>query len=202
MLYTIVADANHYRSLIWDDAQITRLVGEADMELRIDMWNSPRSYENVFNETLKVSFKPQSKAAEQLLIPDISVFQGRLFLSPKAYNILEPIIKDDGEFLPVVYEQGDAYIFTPLNIAEKINGLDKKLSRKNAWGDLENLAFHENRVKGWSLFRCEFDTFMSLQCRPDVRDAIGKADLKGVFFTEDLGNIFSNQFDDNIRDAN
>jgi len=86
MLYTIVQDANHYRSLIWDDAQITKLVGEADMEM--------------------------------------------------------------------------------------------------------------------SLFRCEFDVFMSLHCRQDVKDAIENADLEGVFFTQDLGNIFSNQFDGNIRDAN
>lgn len=202
MLYTIVQDANHYRSVILDDAQITRLVGESDMELRIDMWNSPRTYKDVFSETLRVSFRAQSKQAEKLAIPDISVFQGRLFLNAKAYAALENIIKLDGEFLPVSFEGGDAYIFTPLRVAETVDGLDIHLSRKNEWGDLENLAFHESKIEGWSLFRCEYDTFMSLHCRQEVKDAVEQAELKGAFFTTELGNTFSNQFDGDIRDAN
>lgn len=202
MLYTIVQDANHYRSVIWDDAQITQLVGESDMELRIDMWNSPRTYKNVFSETLRVSFRALSKQAEKLSVPDICVFQGRLFLNEKAYAVLEDIIKSDGEFLPVSFEGGDAYIFTPLRVAETVGGLDVQLSRKNEWGDLENLAFHEGKVEGWSLFRCEYDIFMSLHCQQEVKDAIEQAGLKGVFFTTELGNTFSNQFDGNIRDAN
>jgi len=202
MLYTIVQDSNQFRSLVWDDAQITQLVGESDMELRIDMWNSPRTYKDVYKETLRVSFKPLSKQAEKLVIPDVSILQGRMFLNPKAYSVLSKIIGADGEFLPVSYEGGDAYIFIPLRVAEEAGALDARLSRKNEWGDLESLAFHEEKVKNWSLFRCEYDMFMSLQCQEEVKNAIEQTDLKGVFFTNDLGNTFSNQFDGNIRDAN
>lgn len=202
MLYTIVQDANRYRSLVWDDAQITQLVGESNMELRIDMWNSPRSYKDIYKETLRVSFNPLSKQAEKLTTPDVSILQGRMFLNKKAYSVLAEIIESDGEFLPVRYEGGDAYIFIPLRVAEETGGLDAQLSRKNDWGDLESLVFHEDKIKGWSLFRCEYDLFMSLHCQQEVKNAIEKEDLKGVFFTNDLGNTFSNQFDGNIRDAN
>lgn len=202
MLYTIVQDSNRYRSLVWDDAQITRLVGDSDMELRIDMWNSPRSYQNVFEETLRVSFEPLSKKAENLAIPDLSVMQGRLFLNSKAYSALSKIIEPDGEFLPVRFDGGEGFIYTPLRVAEELDGLDAQLSRKNEWGDLDNLAFHEAKLKKISLFRCEYDMFMSLHCQQEVKDAVEQFDLKGVFFTTDLGNIFSNQFDGNIRDTN
>ena len=202
MLYTIVQDSNRYRSLVWDDAQITQLVGESDMELRIDMWNSPRTYKDVFDETLRVSFKPLSKQSEKLAIPDVSVLQGRLFLSSKAHSVLSNLIKPDGEFLKVNFDGEDGYIFTPLCVAEKLGGLDIQLSRKNEWGDVESLSFHEEKVKGCALFRCEYDMFMSLHCQQIVKDAIEKAGLKGVFFTTDIGNIFSNQFDGNIRDTN
>lgn len=199
MLYTIVQDANQFRSLVWNDVQITKLVGEADIEKRIDMWNSPRSYEGIFNEVLEVSFPALNKHEEKLSIPDISVFQGRLFLNSKAYLALEPLIKGDGEFLPVTYEQGEAYVFTPLHVAESIDGIDTKLSRKNEWGDLINLAFHEEKVKDWALFRCEYDVFMSLQCNQAVKEIIEEKKLTGIFFTNELGNIFSNQFDSGVR---
>lgn len=137
-----------------------------------------------------------------MAIPDICVFQERLFLNAKAYSVLEGIIKLDGEFLPVNCEGSDAYIFTPLRVAETVGGLDLQLSKKNEWSDLENLAFHEDKIEGWSLFRCEYDLFMSLHCRQEIKDAIEQAGLKGVFFIAELGNIFSNQFDGNIRDVN
>lgn len=200
MLYTMVQDSNKYRSLLWDDKQITSLVGAQDMEKRIDMWNSPRSFKGLFSETLRVNFSALSKLSENLLIPDMCVFQGRLFLNPKAYDALEKLIAQDGEFLPVTYELGDAYIFTPLRVAEQANALDTKLSRKNEWGDLENLAFHEEQVKDWAVFRAEYDLFMSLQCQQSVKDAVDKAQLGGVFFTRELGNTFSNQMNNGARE--
>ncbi|WP_353303802.1 hypothetical protein [Sessilibacter corallicola] len=166
------------------------------MELRIDMWNSPKSFKGLFKEALNVSFTPLSKNAESLAIPDISVAQGRLFLNPKAYRLLEPIIREDGEFLPLKYEHGEAYLFNPLRVAEKAGALNQQLSTKNEWGDLENLSFHEDKVKDWSLFRCEYDVYMSLNCREDIKQVIETNELNGVFFTENLGTIYSNQFDE------
>lgn len=79
MLYTIVQDANCYRSVIWDDAQITQLVGESDMELRIDMWTSPRTYKNVFSEILRVSFHGLSKKEKNWPSPIFVYFKSGYF---------------------------------------------------------------------------------------------------------------------------
>jgi len=105
--------------------------------------------------------------------------------------VLKDLITNDGEFLPVKYEQGDAWLFNPLSIAEDVDGLDKKLSVKNEWGDIENIAFHENKVKEFSIFRCMFDINKNVFCQDTVKQVIEKAGLKGVFFTPDLGDQFS-----------
>ncbi len=87
-------------------------------------------------------------------------------------------------------------MFNPLRVAEKVGGLNQQLCTKNEWGDLENLSFHEDKVKDWSLFRCEYDVYMSLNCREDIKQVIETNELNGVFFTENLGAIYSNQFDE------
>ncbi len=192
MLYTMILDYNKYLVLAWDKKQITSLVGDmrSSMEKRIDMWNAPVSFKGVFNEPLKVTFPKNSKEDLACKIPDIAAFQGRLFLNPKAYEVLKPLIENDGEFLPAIYEQGAGHIFIPLRVAEDVDGLDTDLSKKDEWGQIENLAFHENKVKDWNVFRTAYNDYDTLQCQQAVKDAIESADLKGLYFTPNLGNIF------------
>lgn len=178
--------------MLWDREKIASLVGEmgSAMERRIDMWNAPRSFEGVFSETLRVSFPELSKEDKNCQLPDIAIDQGRLFLSGKAFETLKPLIENDGEFLPVIYEHGSAYIFIPLKVAESADALDEKLSRKNDWGDMENIAFHEELVASWSVFRSEFNAYMSVYCNEAVKEAIESNGLSGLYISPDLGNIF------------
>ncbi len=126
-------------------------------------------------------------------IPDIMEFQGHLFLSMAAYEVLKPIIENDGEFLPITYEKGDAFIFNPLRLAEEVDGLNMEISCKNPINniDIDCMAFHEERVKNFSIFKSEFDFNASIMCQQSVKDAIEKAGLGGVIFTPDLGNPFT-----------
>ncbi len=192
MLYTMITDDNH-RGMVWDKKQIESIVGDmrTAMEKRIDMWTSPRSYKGVFNEPLKVSFPVLHSSDEKKNLPDICDVQGRLFLTPKAYEVLEPLISGDGEFLSLIYEKGEAYFFTPLRVAEQVGALDTALSKRNEWGDLENLAFHEDKLNDWSVFRCEYNHFQTLQCQQHVKDAVENANLKGLCFTPELGRVFA-----------
>ncbi|WP_086934024.1 hypothetical protein [Agarilytica rhodophyticola] len=201
-LYTIVFDRRHYVSMIWDSAQIIKLSNN-ELDHRIDMNGAPIRHASIFKEPLRVTFTSNSKEDKGLLRPEITVQQGRFYFSQRAYNVLKPLIENDGEFLPLIDEHGDmAYVFTPLRVAEDVAGLNTKLSRKNQWGDLESLAFHENKVKGWTVFRADFNAHMTPQCNQAVKDAIEEADLKGVFFTTDLGNGYSNQFDEGVQIKN
>ncbi|PUA26689.1 MAG: hypothetical protein B0W54_23415 [Cellvibrio sp. 79] len=81
-------------------------------------------------------------------------------------------------------------IFNALKIAEDFNALDTKLSTKNDWGDLQSLAFFEERLEGSNLFKCQFDGFTGLFCNDAFKTAVEKASLNGVAFSIDLGNIF------------
>jgi len=95
--------------------------------------------------------------------------------------------------LYVVNHRGQAgYIFTPLQVADEVGGLYKTLSCKNEWGDIQHLAFHEEKVKQWSLFRTEYNGYMTLHCQQAIKEAIEGAQLTGLCITTDLGNIFLN----------
>ncbi len=193
MLYRLTFDSNQYLDLMFDSAQIKRIIGDVSDETidkRIDMNAIPRSYQGIINEPLKLTFPVVDKADKKKTLPDLVVCDGRLFLNEHAYTVLEPFLKNDGEFLPVDYENGEGYFYTPLQVAEKVNALDTKLSSRNAWGDIDNLVFDEDKVKAWSVFRTEFDGYMGLFCQESVKESIEKENLTGMYITNDLANIF------------
>ncbi len=193
MLYTLLLDTKRYLEPLIDGEQVHRILGETTREnvkYRIDFRTTPVSYKGVFNEPLNVSFPRALEDQKDCLIPEIAASMGRLFLNPEAYEVLKPLIENDGEFLPVIYEQGDGFIFVPLRVADDVGGLDTNLSTKDEWGQVNNLAFHEDRVKDWSVFRTKFNSYHTLQCQQSVKDAIERAGLRGLYITPNLGNIF------------
>lgn len=194
MLYTVLLDNRGYLDPMFNSDQLDRLVGPLSGETmanRIELNNTPRSFAGVFSEPLQIDFPVFKKAQAELPIPDIAVSEGRLFLTRKAYDALRDLIKNDGEFLPATFSGGEAFIFTPLNVAENIDALDVKLSKKNEWGDLENLSFHEEKMKDWVVFRAEFNAFHTLQVTQAFIDAVRENDLKGLYVTTNLGSIFA-----------
>jgi len=188
-LYSIHADTDQYRSIGFDRAQSRKVFGSNPRD-QFDVNFEAKSYAKVW-QTLDISFADDGSGLSGDLIPEISERSGRLFLSQRAYDVLKSLLENDGEFLPVNYENGQGYLFNPLSLAEDVNGLDEKLSVKNEWGDIENTAFHEERVKKFMIFRTRFDSYISAYCQEELKDAIEKVDLKGVFFTTDLGNPFT-----------
>lgn len=194
MLYTVLLDSKNYLDPMFSSDQLDRLVGTLNGETianRIELNNTPRSFAGVFSEPLQIDFPVFKKAKAKLPIPDIAVTEGRLFLNKKAYDALKDLIKNDGEFIPATYSGSEAFIFTPLNVAEKVDALDTKLSKKNEWGDLENLSFDEEKLKDWVVFRAEFNAFYTLQVTQAFVDAVKENDLKGLYVTTNLGSIFA-----------
>jgi hypothetical protein len=183
MLYSIYADTKNYLYIGYDGNQMNDLLGD---EYRFDIDRTVKSYSRVWKNPITVNFGNEGMKGTKM--PDISADQGRLFLSQKAYDVLRDLLKNDGEFLPVEYESGNGFMFNPLSLAESVDGLDKKLSVKNEWGDVENVAFDENKVQGFNIFKTEFDAYYSVYCQESVRDAVEQAGLKGVIFTPNLGN--------------
>jgi hypothetical protein len=188
-LHSVYADLKHYRSLGFDRSQSRIIFGE-NIENQFDVNFDAKPYAQVWKK-LDVNFANDGSTLSGNLIPDISEHNGRLFLSMPAYELLSKLLATDGEFLPVRYEHGDAFIFNPLKLAESVSGINTELSVRNEWGDIENLALHEDRVKEFVIFRSAFDNYRSAFCGDALKKAITSADLKGVIFTPDLGNPYT-----------
>lgn len=189
MLYTLISDYDNYLDFHFDDEQILRVIGELSDETvdkRIDLNSIPRSYKGVINEPLKFSFPIVEKGDEKKELPDLAVDKGRLFLSIKAYESLKPLIENDGEFLPVTYENGSGYFYIPLRVAE----VDPATTHRDQWEEIVSLGFDEEHVKDWSLFRTEYNACMSLYCQEKIKKAIEEDQLTGLYITNDLANIF------------
>lgn len=182
-LYSIYPDIKSYMYIAYDWKQIKEQMGD---EYRFDMDRTVKPYFPVWKKPVKIEFANEGMKGSK--IPDISVDQGRLFLSEKAHKALKDVIGNDGEFLPVEHERGKGYMFNPLRLAEEVDGVDNKLSVKNEWGDVEHVAFDEENVKDFSIFKTAFDSYFSVYCQQSVKDAIEHAGLKGVVLTTDLGN--------------
>jgi len=74
--------------------------------------------------------------------------------------------------------------------AKTNNALDTKLSTRSEYGDVQSITFHENKLGGASVVRTEFDSFQGVYCSEEFKSAVENADLKGIIFSTDLGNIY------------
>lgn len=187
-LYSIFADFKNYACIGFDRGEMEHVFG-ANPRNHIDVSRKVKSYGDAWKPV--TAYFGDADGITGSVIPDVTEFQGHLFLSLAAYEILKPMIENDGEFLPIVYENGDGFIFNPLRIAEDVDGLNTVISKKSVWDELEHLAFYEDRVKNISIFKTNFDANLSITCQASVKEAIDRAGLGGVIFTADLGNRFT-----------
>lgn len=195
MIFSIYNDHKKYAHIGFDWKQMVQEFGES-MDTRFDVNCETKPYSTIWKKPIKVNFSDNSEGITGSGIPEIAEHQGRLFLSQKAYETLHNLLDKDGEFLSVEYENGKGFIFNPLSLAEAVDGLDKKLSVKNEWGEVENIAFHNDKVKAFNIFKSYFDAHYNVFCQESVKEAVEQADLKGVIFTPDLGNnlgIYGNE---------
>lgn len=197
-LYSIYADSEHYRTI------------EFDRDQMFDDFGSVRSHFNVnyapkvflpLKRPLLVNFQCENTEFHGGAMPDISEHYGRLFLNQKAYGVLADLLKNDGEFLPVTYESGKAYIFNTLSVAESVDGLNADLSVKDEYGERKHMAFHEDRVKDFRIFKTKFDGYINAFIQPSVKEAIEASNLNGVYFTPDLGDPFSSQYSKKLHSS-
>jgi len=188
-LYSIYEDSDTYRTLGFDSNQMFEEYGSLINHFNVNFM--AKSFAEKMKKPLNVTFSREASEFSGDEIPDISEHYGRLYLNQKAYEVVKDIIKNDGEFLPVICDGEPAYIFNTLSLADNVDGLDKKLSIRNSMGDLKNVSFHNEKIKKFMIFKTKFDNFLSAYCQESLKNAIESAELKGVFFTPDLGNRLS-----------
>lgn len=148
---------------------------------------SPISYADIWSTPLQITFVPIEDSTKPV-IPDISESDGRLFLNIKAYQTLKPLIENDGEFLPVVYEDGEGFIFNPLTVAEDLDALNTSLTSHDKNGHLRHFEFFEDKLQNTAVFRAKVDHYAGLFCGEAIKEAIEGSNLTGVYFQPDLAN--------------
>ncbi|MDF3012909.1 MAG: hypothetical protein K0Q78_1113 [Cellvibrio sp.] len=185
MIYVIHPDYQHYKSFVFDSKLVRKALGS---ETQFHFSRSPKQYSaNWKSFDIKFESLGSSKKAS---MPDVMVRNGRLFLTTAAHDILNPIISSHGEFLPITYDGNNGFIFNVLSIAEDFDGVDKKLSTKNEFGEVQSLLFNENKLKNHALFRAEFDNYLGMYCDDALKNAIEDNQLKGITFSNDTGKIY------------
>lgn len=185
-IFRIHPDRLHYRLFTISTDEIIDKLGE-DYPFHIDP--SPKAYASVW-KPLFIDFYDSTETGTVVAMPDLTVDGGRMYLSEKAYKLLKDLLEPCGEFLPVTTQGGAGYVFNVLALADAVDGIDGALSTKNAYGDLQSLAFREDRLKGITVFRTGFDGYMGVFCGGEFKDRVERSGLKGIVFSLDLANIF------------
>ncbi len=185
-IYRIHPDRMHYQLLTISSEEV---IGKLGKQYPFHIDPTPKPYAAIW-KPLEVSFYDSTSSKNKTKQPDISVDHGRLYLNESACGALSTLIDADGEILPVSYNGQNGAIFNALKCAEDFNALDTKRSTKNDWGDLQSLAFFEERINTAVLFKCQFEGFTGLFCTDVFKGAVERAKFNGVTFSLDLGNIF------------
>lgn len=184
MIYRIHHDENYLMHVIPPVEAMNKLGAEHG----VFAFNAePKEYSDVWHP-LQIEFQGCTGKRTNKL-PDMSENFGRLFLSQKAYQALNQLLRDNGEFLPVTYENHkQGYIFNPLLTAEQFNVLDEKLITHDQYGNLENFSFQEQKLKNIAIFKTQLDAFKGIFCNETIKHTFESADLTGIRFHSDISN--------------
>lgn len=185
MIYLAHPDIKRYKSFVIDSKDARKKLGSKTM-FHFD--RRPYSYLQNW-QALALQFTALS-SGKKTAIPDLTVRNGRLFLTQKSYEVLHGTLSGHGEFLPVTYEGGQGYLFNILSVAEMYDGVDIKQSTRDQYGNIQSIVFNENKIKNLVIFRTEFDAHLSIYCSQTFKDEVEKAGLQGLAFSADLGAIF------------
>jgi len=132
------------------------------------------------------------------LLPDVTNWgHNHLVFNQKAYDLVSEHLNPFGEFLPVICEGNDYYLFNILQIADD-DLIDQANSEKNMMTmdgttiqmGIKKLKFNEDKIKSTWIFKTDFDEYVGIFCNNDFKKIIEGAKLKGIEFKENLADIF------------
>lgn len=120
--------------------------------------------------------------------PDLSLWGSKpvLILNQRAFDALESVLKNYGEFLAAPCDGLPYWLFnchTP-KPADPITS--KAVIEDEMQVGLESLNFSEDSIAGAPLFKTDFDLFTSLYCDEGFKQLVESNHLKGLEFRTDL----------------
>lgn len=123
--------------------------------------------------------------------PDISFWGNILALNTKAFEALSPIIKVNGEFLPIDVKGHSVTLFNCTQLVAEIPELSLIKYEDGFPNGLKSLVFNENDLEGKVIFKSELEGCRALFVTSLFKNICEEHNLTGVWFDEDLLNIFS-----------
>ncbi|WP_281649136.1 hypothetical protein [Parendozoicomonas sp. Alg238-R29] len=187
MIYKIQPVPKEYQLFILEADDVEDILGE---DCLIYMDSRPTRYLSEWSPIPVHFYDEYQGGLPKKSIPDIISNQlGKLFLNQKAYEVLHPLFKEYGEFLPVTFEDQPAYIFNPLVIAEDLDALDQENTTFDEWDGLKAPAFNKSRLQDIPILRTKIDSYRGIYCSQNVKEVITSHGLLGLSFTEDLSDV-------------
>ncbi|MES2674436.1 MAG: hypothetical protein V4660_09350 [Pseudomonadota bacterium] len=150
----------------------------------IDGFGQPLKFSWVAPSGEFIEGNPKSKK-----IPDIALWGGmNLIISEKAKQILNDVLKDNGEYYPLVGPCKNYWFYNPIKrLGNEVINLEKTKSLyfdDGSWDKLENLVFKSDAEKIVpALFTLEIDRGVRLYCNSDFKEKVEKQGITGIWFS-------------------
>lgn len=151
-IYRILADEEHYQSLIVDDLELTARPPLDGLPVGAESsgWTPPKA---------RVS-RPELPRGDFWGIPDASAFVSR----PPTRGMLVTFAHQSCELLPIEVAGIDEQLYI-YHVTHVVNFLDKKRTVLDESGRIQKYAIKQNRVGGYSLCKLpETRTYETLCC--------------------------------------
>lgn len=144
----------------------------------LDVWpNGHGGFYNMYSED----------AEEITSIPDVYLWMNVfLVLSPKAKEILNPLLTIFGEFLPFECNGEIYFIFAVHSLIEPDTSNSEALINNGVYAGISSLVFKSEVVGSHILFKTSFDRFSHLYCTEQFRNAVESNFLTGLSFSTNL----------------
>lgn len=120
--------------------------------------------------------------------PDITTWSSscHLVLNEKAYQALNKLLAEYGEFLPTTCEGSRYYIFNCQTTKPADEANSEKRINMGLQEGLNRLTFDDSVIGATPAFKTDYDLFTSLFCSQQFKDLVEENHLQGLSFHTDL----------------
>ncbi len=184
MIYRMHPDVKQCQIFQLDADTVEEYIGEGCL---IYMDATPTRYAQMWR-CIDIEFydaiTESSNTAKKL--PDMMADDdGKLFLSHAAYEVLQPVLANCGEALPVTYVGQQGYLFNVLSLAEQHEAIEHEKTQHDHNG-LVKLVLNESALEQVPLVRTEEDCFLGIYCNEAIKTLIDTHSFQGCILTTDL----------------
>ncbi len=189
MIYQIKSIHEEFKTLSLDPDDLFNQVPDPDDVYKI--LKQPGTNDSLLSVWKNISSSMRDVYDNNPAKPDVSIWLFvYLLVNQKAYNALKDHLKESGEFLPLMVDGEQMYIFNCLEYGKE----DKDLCLTDyidgiACG-LKSLAFDEDDTKDKVLFKSKMQGGNRLFGSDKFKQLCDDNDLRGLRYDEDLVGVF------------